>query len=513
MSRPRIAMRKIRDVLRLTFGEGLSRREVSRSLGIPTSTLGDYVGRARLAGLSWPLPEDLDDTALERLLFPPTPPSTTSRPEPAWNIVHAELRKKGVTLQLLWLEYRELHPDGLGYSQFCHHYQAWRRHVDVVMRQRHRAGEKTFVDFAGQRIPIYDRATGEVALRAELFVAVLGASNYLFAEALSSQELANWVKGHVDAFEFFGGVSEVVVCDNLRAGVSSANRYEPELNATYQEMARHYGTAIVPARPYRPRDKAKVEVGVQIAERWIIAVLRHRRFYSLAQANEAIAACVGAINARAFKKMDGSRAELFEALERPALRALPTQRYELATWKLARVNIDYHVEVDRHYYSVPHQLVGKQVDLRLTQGTLEVFFCARRVASHPRSSTRFAHTTDPAHMPESHRRHASWTPSRIVSWAQRTGPATASLVEAIMAARPHPEQGFRSALGIIRLADRYGPERVEAACTRALHLRSHSYRSVESILKHALDRQPLPGPPAPRILPAHTNVRGAHYYH
>lgn len=513
MPRPRVAMRNIREVLRLTFGEGLSRRQVSASSGIPLTTVSDYVARAVLASLGWPLPEGLDDDGLERLLYPPVLSSAAARPLPEWSYVHRELRRKNVTLQLLWLEYREQHPDGYGYSQFCNLYRAWARQVDVVMRQVHRAGEKLFVDFPGDTIPVYDRKTGEVLLRAELFVAVAGASSYLYAEAFPSQELLYWVTGHVHALEFMGGCPAIVVCDNLRSGVTRPHRYEPDVNATYAEMAAHYGMAVIPARAYKPRDKAKAESGVLLAERWIIARLRDRRFFSVAEANAAIAGCVREINARPFQKMDGSRQSLFESLERPALRPLPADRYEFATWRKARVNIDYHIEADRHYYSVPYQLAGQKVDVRLSAATVEIFCSSKRVASHVRSFERHRHSTEPAHMPESHRRHAAWTPSRIIDWAARTGPATAGLVEAILASRPHPEQGYRSALGIIRLAERHGTSRAEAACARALHLRSYSYRSVESILKHSLDRQPLPdAQPALPAHPSHDNVRGARYY-
>jgi len=505
-------MRKIRDVLRLSFGEKLSRRQVSASLGIPFTTVSDHVGRALAAGLSWPLPEELDDHALEQLLFPPPVPSSVVRPAPDWSYVHRELRRKGVTLQLLWLEYREVHPDGYGYSQFANLYRTWKGRVDVVMRQVHRAGEKLFVDFPGQKIPIYDRHSGALTLNAELFVAVAGASNYLFAEAFPSQELLYWVTAHTHAFEFMGGCHEIVVCDNLRSGVTRPHRYEPDVNATFQEMAAHYGVAIIPTRTYKPRDKAKVEAGVLLAERWIIARLRHRRFYSIGEANAAIADCVAAINVRPFKKMDGSRKILFELLDRPALRPLPLQRYEFATWRHAKVSIDYHVEADHHYYSVPYQLIGKVVDVRSSASTIEVFYSSKRVASHLRSFKRGQFTTDPAHMPESHRRYAQWTPSRIIAWAARTGPSTAKLVESILASRPHPEQGFRSALGIIRLADRYGTGRVDAACARALHLRAYSYRSVSSILTHSLDKQPLPETRPSRPHPRHHNVRGPNYY-
>jgi transposase len=510
--RPRIAMRKIRDVLRLSFGERLSRRQISASLGIPLSTLADCLGRAKLAGLSWPLPDEFDDAALERALFPPTAPSSVTRPLPDWSYIHTELRKKAVTLQLLWIEYREQHPEGLGYSQFCNLYAAWRKKVDVVMRQHHRAGEKMFVDFSGMTIPIYDRQSGAVRFESELFVSALGASSYLYAEAVRSQELLYWVNAHIHALEFYGGCPEISVPDNLRSAVTKAHRYEPDVNATYQEMAAHYDMAIIPTRPYKPRDKAKAEAAVLLAERWIIARLRRQRFYSLAEANLAISECTEVINAKPFKKMDGSRTELFETLDRPALRPLPADRYEFAIWKKVTVNIDYHVEFDKHYYSVPYQLAGAQVWLRISAATVEVLFSSRRVASHLRSYARHGHSTDDTHMPESHRRHAQWTPSRIVAWAEKTGPFAAALVSGILERRRHPEQGYRSALGIIRLADRYSAERVEAACGRALHMSSYSYKSVESILSHNLDREPLPEKRHVRPHPHHQNVRGGNYY-
>lgn len=513
MPRPRIDMRKIREVLRLALGEELSRRQVAAASGVPLTTVSDYLRRAAAADLKWPLPGDLDDAGLEALLYPPAPPSVVSRPVPDWDRVHKELRRKGVTLQLLWVEYREACPDGYGYSQFANLYRQWRGTIDVTMRQSHVAGEKLFVDFPGDTVPVWDRRTGEVAMRAELFVAVLGASNYLYAEAFPSQELLYWVTAHVHCFEAMAGCPAIVVCDNLRSGVTRPHRYEPDVNATFAEMAAHYGVAVIPARAYKPRDKAKAESGVLLAERWIIARLRDRRFCSLGEANTAIAACVAEINARPFQKLDGSRQSLFEQLDRPALRPLPATRYEFATWHKARVNIDYHIAADKHYYSVPYQLARQQVDVRLSAATVEVFHHSRRVASHVRSYVRHRHTTDPAHMPESHRQHAAWTPQRITDWAARTGPATANLVEKIIASRPHPEQGYRAALGIIRLAGRYGAERAEAACARALQLRSYSYRSVESILRTGLDRQPLPGgTPALPPHPAHVNVRGPDYY-
>jgi transposase len=514
VARPRVSMRKIRDVLRLSHGERLSRRQVSASLEIPLTTVNDHLVRARRAGLSWPLPGDMDDATLERALFPPTAPSSVARPMPDWGRVHKELKRKGVTLQLLWIEYRETHEEGLGYSQFCNLYRVWRKTTDVVMRQNHLAGEKMFVDFSGMRIPVYDRTTGRVAFQAELFVAALGASSYTYAEALRSQELLHWVTANTHALEFFGGAPAICVPDNLRSAVNKADRYEPDVNATFQEFANHYQMAIVPARPYKPRDKAKVEAAVLLAERWIIARLRNRRFYSLQELNLAIAQCLEVINARPFKKMDSSRRELFEAIDRPALRPLPADHYDFAFFKLAKVSIDYHVELrsDRHFYSVPYQLAGSEVELRVTASVVEVLFSGKRVASHLRSFVRQGYSTEPAHMPESHRRHAEWTPSRILVWAEKTGPSTAGLIAGILERRPHPEQGFRSALGIIRLGDRNGSERLEAACARALAMKSFSYKSVSSILAHNLDQEPLPERKVLGPHPHHRNVRGGAYY-
>ncbi len=513
MPRPHISMRKVRDVLRLSLGEGLSLRQVAASLQVPHTTVADHVRRAKAAGLTWPLPDGLDDDRLEERLFSAPAPPTGDRPTPDWAKVHLELRRPHVTLMLVWVEYREAHPNGYAYSQFCERYRRWRRHLDVVMRQEHKAGEKLFVDFPGRRIPIYDERTGEVAFQAELFVAVLGCSSYLYAEAVRSQELLHWVTAHVNALQFYGGAPAIVVSDNLRSGVTRPHRYEPDVNATYQEMAAHYSMAVIPARSYKPRDKAKVEAGVLLAERWIMARLRNRRFTSLGGANLAIAELLAWINDRPFKKLPGSRRSVFEDIDRPALRPLPEDRYEFATWRHPKVGIDYHVEVraDRHFYSVPYRLVGEHVDVRMSAKTVEVFSRHRRVASHPRRFTP-GYSTDPAHMPESHRRHASWTPGRIIAWANKTGPATAKLAEAILCSRPHPEQGYRSCLGIIRLADRYGPERLEAACVRALAARAHSYRSVESILRTGLDQKPLPAEGPGLSHPDHDNVRGPDYY-
>ncbi len=511
-------MRKIKEILRLHFEQKLSLRKIARCSSTGRTAVADYLRSFEEAGLGWPEAGRLDDTELERKLFPPRTVVPDKSPLiPDWSAVYRELRRPGVTLSLLWQEYKAERRDGFQYSWFCENYRNWAGKVDLSMRQEHRAGEKMFVDYAGQTIGIINRHTGEIHL-AQIFVAVLGASNYTFAEATWSQQLADWIGSHVRAFQFFDGVSEIVVPDNLRSGVSKAHRYEPDLNPTYQDMASHFGTAIIPTRVRHPQDKSKVEVGVQVVERWILAVLRNRQFFSLGELNQEISRLLVHLNHKPFKKLPGSRQQLFESLDRPALRPLPAQPYEFAEWKKVCVHVDYHVEFEGHYYSVPYQLVRQQLDLRSSTAVVECFHHGQRVASHPRSFLKGRHTTLPEHMPRSHRAFADWTPQRLIHWAAKNGPATAEVVETIMARRAHPQQGFRSCLGIMRLGKSHGPSRLEAACHRAVVLGAFSYKSIESILPAfvnvvgttSLFRQPLSRPPlsypdsASRLRPAHS---------
>jgi transposase len=514
MAGRRLSMRKIREVLRLKFQYGHSNKQIAQSCNIARSTVREYLDRAGKAGYSWPLDPSLDDAILEKTLFPPQPLLPLSpRTMPPVEYLHQELRRKGVTLQLLWHEYKQANPEGYQHSQFCHLYRQWAKKLDVTLRQEHRAGEKLFVDYAGQTVPIVDPATGEIT-QAQIFIAALGASSYTFAEASASQDLPSWIRSHVHAFEFFGGVPEILVPDNLKAGVSKPCRYEPEINPTYLELAQHYGTTVIPARIGHPRDKAKVESAVFVAERWILASLRNHDFFSIRELNQVIFGSLEDLNTRKFQKLDTTRKTLFESLDKPVLKPLPSVPYEYAEWKKARVNIDYHVEVDRHYYSVPYQLAREQVDIRLTATTVEILFKNTRISSHARSYHKGSFTTVKEHMPKSHQRYLEWTPSRLLHWAEKIGPNTGQLVTHILQNRPHPEQGFRSCLGIMRLANRYSPQRLEAACTRALSIKTYSFKSVESILKNSLDQQPLlfdapdQQPPAP-----HSNIRGKHYYH
>ena len=507
----RLPMRKIGDVLRLR-ADGLSKRKIAASLSIGVTTAGEIIRRVRRAGLSWPLPENLSDEALERVVYPPTPVTAKDRrPQPDWAAVHRELRRPGVTLQLTWEEYREAYPDGYGYSRYCDLYRSWEQRLSPTMRQVHVAGERTFVDYGGTTLEVVDGTTGEVR-ECQLFVAVLGASSFTFAEATFSQRLFDWIGSHVRAFAFFGGVTAQTVSDNLRSGVSKACFYEPAVNRTYSEMAAHYGTAIVPARPGKPRDKAKVEVAVQVATRWIVAKLRNRRFFSLSELNAAISELTTQLNARVTRHLGTSRRALFDEIERPALKPLPVEPYVYAEWKQCKVGFDYHVEVEHHYYSVPYTLLRETVWVRVAVQTVEVFHRGNRVAVHLRASSDRRHTTIREHMPSSHRRYADWTPERIRRQAGEIGRNTAALVEIIMRERPHPEQGFRASVGIIRLAKSYGRERLEAACGRALEIGARSYTSVNSILRSNLDaKRPAAATDGPSIV--HSNIRGPGYFH
>lgn len=512
MPKERLSMRKIKEVLRLRHVNGLSHRAIATSCGIGLTTAREYLVRAKAAGLSWPLEAGMDDGALEKRLFPPPPRAgEAERGVLDWSAVHRELRTKGVTLQLLWQEYRAVYPEGYGYTRYCQLYRAWAKTLDVTMRFEHKAGETLYVDYAGPTMEVINPQTGEV-MQAHIFVGAQGASNYTYVEATFSEGLRDWIGSHVRAMEYFGGVNAVVVPDNTKAAVTSPHRYEPDLNKTYADWAQHYGCAVVPARALKPRDKAKVEVAVQGVERWVMAPLRKRTFFSLAELNRALHERLEAYNRKPFQKLEGSRASLFEQLDRPALSPLPQTRYEFAQWKLATVHIDYHVEVDKHRYSVPYQLVHKKVDVRSTHSTVEVFYKAKRVASHKRSTHKGRFTTQTEHMPKAHQEHVKWPPDRLIRWARKTGEHTEKLIARILASRPHPQQGFRSCLGILRLGKRYGPERLEAACKRALAINSLSFKSIESMLKHGLDQKPLPEqqPQLPAI--EHTNVRGPEYY-
>jgi transposase len=507
-------MHKLREILRLQVVCGLGQKKIARALGIGDGTVAQYQVAARMAGIRWPIPEDLDDAALEARVFGqgPRPKPRVVLPVPDWREVHQELRRPGVTLQLLWSEYRERYSNGYGYSRFCELYGRYAKKLSPTMRQVHRAGEKVFVDFSGKKPTVVDRATGE-ARQVELFVGVLGASGYAYAEAVERQDLPTWIDLHVGMVEAFGGCPELFVPDNLKAAVVKACRYEPELTRGYEEFLAHYGAAALPARAYHPRDKAKAETSVLLVQRWVLAALRNRTFFSLSELNQAIRVLMTKLNERPMKKLGLSRRELFEKLDKPALKPLPPTRYEAAESKRCKPNIDYHVEFGHNFYSVPHQLLRHELRVRATRNIVEIYLDRNRVAGHARARGRGQYVTNPEHMPASHRAHAEWSPSRLIAWGEKTGPATGRVVSQILQSRPHPEQGYRSCLGLLRLATRYGAERLEKACLRAERLASYSYKTVKNILASGLESAELQSPGAAvAALPRHENIRGAAYY-
>jgi transposase len=513
MAQERLSMRKTREILRLKWECKLPNRAVAVSCHVGIGTVSDYVGRAQRAGLSWPLPEGLTDEELERRLFPDSRrPHRVERPTPDWSTVHAELRRKGVTLKLLWLEYRQAHADGYGYSQFCELYARWSGHLKPSLRLTHKAGEKCFVDYAGPTVPVVDLDTGEVR-PASIFVGVLGASSYTYAEAHFGQTLPHWIGAHARMVVFHGGLCEILVPDNLKAGVKSPCRYEPDLNPTYQDFAAYHGMAVIPARIRKPKDKAKAEAGVLVVERWILARLRNRTFFSLFELNDAIRELLDELNRRPMRGWGKSRRELFETLDRPALRPLPERPYEFALLLHAKAGIDYHVEFDENFYSVPYPLIRQPLLVRATERTVEILHKGTRVASHPRSAGRRQFVTAAEHRPPNHRAYLEWSPERFLRWADTIGPSTRALIETRLSSSPHPEQGFRSCLGILGLAKRVGTERLEAACARGLRHGITSWRGIKNILDSHYDRLDSADSSSPSSTPtAHTNVRGTPYY-
>lgn len=505
-------MRQIRQVLRLHLEAGLTYAQVGRALDMPKSTVGKFALLARAAGVDWPTAQNLDDDELQARLFRPAVPRAARHLEPDYALIHQELKRPGVTLQLLWQEYAQANPLAYKYTSFCIKYREWADGLKRSMRQVHVGGEKLFIDYAGQTVPIIDAATGEIR-RAQIFVAAMGASSYTYACATATQTAPDWVGSLIGALEFIGGVPRLIVPDQPRALIARPDRYEPGVGRLLQEFCDHYGTAVLPARPAHPRDKPKAEAAVLLVERWILARLRNRRFFSLGELNAAIRELLAELNARPFKKLPGCRREAFERLDQPALRSLPPARMPIVRFKSAGVNIDYHVELDGHYYSVPHRLVHKKVELRVSSTTVEAFHGQQRVAVHAYSAIKGGFTTLPEHMPASHRAHREWTPAKLLAWGERIGVACAAVVRWQMEHRPHPEQGYRACLGLQSLARRFGHERLEAACTRAMAIRSPTYQSIKSILHNGMDRQPVKSEPTQTSLPLHDNVRGPDYYH
>jgi transposase len=515
MPNERISMSKLKQLIGLQ-SSNLSVRALARALGLSVGAVSKYLRALRACGIEAAEAETLSEVELEQRVFGPTPagkPVAFVAPDCAW--IHGELKRhRHVTLQLLWEEYAGLYgASAYRRSAFCQIYRRWEKHLKRSMRQRHFAGEKLFVDYAGRTVPIYGHS-GEEAFRAHLFVSAMGASGCAYAEATRSESLPDWLGSHVRALEYYGAAPTIMVPDNAKVGVTRADRYEPDLQRSYEELAGHYRCVVIPARPYHPKDKSRVELSVLLVCRWVLARLRHQRFFSLDELNAAIRPLLEDLNNRAFQRLPGSRRSVFEALDRPAMRALPPTPYVFAEWKERIVAFDYHVDIDRHYYSVPHALVGHTVWARFSVSAVEVFFRSQRVATHVRSYQRGAHTTLPEHMPKRHRAHAEWSPRRLIQWGVSIGMHTGAVVEHLLRSKPHPEQGYRACLGLLNLSREYGAARLEAASSLAVHLGSPTRKSVKSILESGRDlRRSKHGESLELELPTHGNVRGPGYYH
>lgn len=508
MPQPRMDMHMIKDILRLKYHDQLSHERIAAALSISKGVVAKYLALAAAAALHrWEQLSELDEVELERRLLG-RDAAAGFIVAPDFARIHTELRRKGVTLTLLWQEYRAANEGRRtwAYTQFCEYYKRFAKSLKRSMRQHHRAGEKLFADYAGPTLALAD------GTRANVFVAAMGASNYTFACATADQTMRSWLAAMARALSFYGGTPALIVPDNPRALIAQACRYEPRANDTVLDFARHYAVSILPARPYSPRDKAPAELAVQVVERWLMARLRDVRLRDLAHADAALAALLPSLNERPMQKLDATRASLFAKLDAPALGPLPAQPWQWATFKTLRVHIDYHVEIEAHRYSVPHALVGLEVDARLTDALVELLHRGRRVACHARSSRRGGFTTLDEHMPAAHRAHKQWTPERLVHWGGEVGPRTGEFVALLLERWRHPEHGYRSCLGLLALAKRYGPARLEAACALALGLGAIRYRHVRDILAAGRDRVAAPAQ-ADWVSPAHDNLRGAAYYH
>jgi transposase len=507
----RLSMRKISEILRQRFELKRSYHDIAQSQSISKSTVYEYLVRAEKAGISWPLPNELSEQELYNRLFLPTAKLSPARPLPEWENIHQELHKKGMTLRLLWREYCDIHANGLGYTQFCERYRAYVKTISPVMRQVHKAGEKTFVDYAGMTVPWIDSITGEIH-EAQIFVGALGASQFMFVEATATQQIPDWIQSHTRMWEYFDGVSEIVVPDNLKSGVTKAHRYDPDINANYQHLSEHYGFAIVPARVAEAKDKAKVENAVGIVERQILAPMRHITFTSIGEINAAIKPRLDVLNKQSFQKMKTSRFELFNSIDKPALKLLPVERYQYSEFVNAKIHIDYHFAFDDHYYCVPYQYIHQPVQVRATSKTVECFYQGRRIAAHMRSHVRYGYTTLKEHMPHAHLVHAEWSPERMKRWAKKIGQKTSEFIDHMIASRAFPQQAFRACLGLLRLGNQYGNDRLEKACIIALSVGATRYQQVESILKKRLDTLQNSHDQNDSIISDHENIRGSKYY-
>lgn len=512
MSKQGVSMHKVKEILRLYFEAQLSQHQIARSLQLSSGAVNKYLSLFRVAEINWPLAKDMDETELRTLLRPHIKSIEKNYFEPDYPSIHQELKSKGVTLLLLWQEYEQTHKkSAYRYAQFCVKYKNWLKQQKPSMRQIHRAGEKLFIDYCCPTIDIIDPDHGEIR-SAAIFVAVLGASKYTYVEATWDQSLPNWVASHVRAFQFFGGVPALLVPDNLKSAVTKACRYEPKINDTYADLATHYGTAVLPARPYKPKDKSHAENSVLITERWILARLRKQTFVGLGELNLAISSLLKELNNRPFKKLPGTRFSQFEELDKPLLKNLPINTYELATFFKTRAYQNYHIKADENYYSVPYKLINQLIQVRLTVNTIECFYNGQRIATHIRSYQKGKYTTLLEHLPPAHKKFSQWNVEYFLNWAISIGPSVNEVIKLLLSSVTYPEQNYRACFGILKGVKKYGNDRLESACKRAIDINSPKYHTILSILQKGLDKQPLPQFITATSVPKHNNIRGAGHY-
>jgi transposase len=489
-------------------------RQIKASLRISLGAVQKITSKAEALKLDWPTIDQLNDQQLARAIYPESDTRASNAFElPDWVEMHQELKQKSVTKHLLWEEYTQSYPNrSYSYPQYCFLYKQWLSKQRRSMRQTHKAGDKLFVDYAGQTVPIVNGNTGEVRT-AQVFVAVLGASNYTYSEATWTQALPDWLGSHARAFDFLGGVPKLIVPDNLKSGTTRACRYDPDLNPNYQQLAAHYGVAIMPARPYKPKDKSKAEVGVQIIERWILARLRHQTFFSLAELNQCIQVLLVEVNNKPFKQLKGSRKEWFEALDKPTLSPLPKQAYQYTDIKTVKVNIDYHIQYDQHIYSVPHQLVGEKLELHAKDQLIEIYFRNQRVTSHVRQY-RPGTTTVAEHMPIQHQKHHQWSAGRLMNWAKDMGDEVLLWVKTQIDNKQHEQQAYRVCLGLLNLSRQYPVSRLNKACAIANQKQLYRLKQIKSILQSNQDQLLAETKEQLPLLPqSHENIRGPKSFH
>jgi len=508
-------LRDIKKIIKLYYSKTLSLRQIGNSLNKPKSTVADYIIRFERSGLSLSDCAAKSSEEIYAALFPEERKRPKTRlqkilPDPAK--IHLELKKKYVTRELLWEEYKALYPDNhYGYTHFCNFYKAWHKRINVSMRINHKAGEKLLIDFSGLKWEYIDKETGEL-IDVEIFVATLGASGYTYAEATLNQTKPSLIETCSNAFEFFDGITEILVPDNLKSAVTKADLYEPDLNETFQDMADHYGSVVIPARPGRAKDKAKVELSVKLVQRWILARLRHRQFFSLAELNQAIFELLEYFNNRIIKRYGKSRLELYLELDKPVLKPLPTQRYIFREFKFCKVNIDYHVQVEGCFYSVPYQLAGLRVSAIYTINNVEIFHNNKRVAVHVRLYKKGSFSTKEEHMASSHRIYAKWSPSRLIKWGETFGIYTGELIVEILRSKPHPEMGFRSCMAILSTAKKHNDSQaIELTSKKMLELKCYKVKHFKKILTNKTYNDDHDASSA--LYPGmHENIRGHIYY-